>query len=186
MNIVETAQSLKSSQVSNPQFNQIMKLPKIPKPSKNTPSNADDVGTTISNLAFLKKNYEEPAINNLNTLKVIPQVSISLTNELDANNSQKDKNLAHKKSKSFVGKTKDWAGNMWNSIKNIKFKKMFGKAEFKEFRNANGDIVKIPVKKIPLKKKKENNIILKNTISHEQNRIVSTYDGIAVGMYLVS
>ena len=83
MNIVETAQSLKSSQMSNPQFNQIMKLPKIPKPSKNTPSNADDVGTTISNLAFLKKNYEEPAINNLNTLKVIPQVSISLTNELD-------------------------------------------------------------------------------------------------------
>ena len=94
--------------------------------------------------------------------------------------------MAHKKSKSFVGKTKDWAGNMWNSIKNIKFKNMFAKAEFKEFRNANGDIVKIPVKKIPLKKKKENNIKLANKVSHEQNKIVSTYDGIAVGMYLVS
>ena len=44
---------------------------------------------------------------------------------------------------------------MWNSLKKINFKNMFAKAEFKEFRNANGDMVRIPVKKIPLKKKKE-------------------------------
>ena len=88
--------------------------------------------------------------------------------------------------KGLIGRTKIFVGNMWNSIKNFKFKNIFGKTEYKEFRNANGDIVKIPIKKIPLKKKKEINVLIKNKISQEQNRIVSTYNGISVGMYLVS
>ena len=31
---------------------------------------------------------------------------------------------------------------------------MFPKAEYHEYRNANGDMVKIPKKKLPLKKRK--------------------------------
>ena len=177
MNIAETSQSFNPSHIQNSKSNQIIKI------SKNTqknPTATEDTGTTISNLSFLKKNIKEQPLNNLNSQKGIPRVTISLQTEEESNNSQKNKNLAHKKSKSFIKRTKDWAGNIWNSMKDFKFKKIFAKAEYKEFRNANGDIVKIPVKKIPLKKKKESNEILKNKISLEQNRIVST----SIGIYL--
>ena len=48
-------------------------------------------------------------------------------------------------------KTKRWAGTAWSYINIANY---FPKTEYKEYRNCNGDWVKIPVKKIPLKKKK--------------------------------
>ena len=62
---------------------------------------------------------------------------------------------------------------------------MFAKAEFKEFRNVNGDIVRIPVKKIPLKKKKGINENVKNMISKEKNKDINDYNDAATGMYLM-
>ena len=60
---------------------------------------------------------------------------------------------------------------------------MFPKTEYQEYRNANGDMVKIP-KKITFKKKKHLNNNVLNQISKEQNKIVvSTYDGVASGLY---
>ena len=77
----------------------------------------------------------------------IPKDTVSTSTGTDSNNSQKSKS-------NFGGKAKQWAGNIWNSIKKINLKKIFPKAEYQEFRNANGDIVKIPKNKLPLKKKK--------------------------------
>jgi hypothetical protein len=61
---------------------------------------------------------------------------------------------------------------------------MFPKAEFKEFRNANGDLVKIPVKKLPLKKKNNLNEKVKNMISNEKNKDINSYNDAAQGMYI--
>ena len=45
-------------------------------------------------------------------------------------------------------------------------------------------MVKIPKKKLPLKKKKNLNDNILNQISKEQNKIVvNTYDGVASGLY---
>ena len=50
----------------------------------------------------------------------------SLSNSLEDFNTQQDKNSVNAKN-GFFSKTKQWAGNMWNSLKNIQFKKMFAK-----------------------------------------------------------
>ena len=63
-------------------------------------------------------------------------------------------------------------------------KKIFPKQEFKEFRNANGDLVKIPVKKIPLKKKKELNNNTKMIISKEKDKNINNYNYAAEGMFI--
>jgi hypothetical protein len=62
---------------------------------------------------------------------------------------------------------------------------MFPKTEYEEYRNANGDIVKIPKKKIPLKKKTMNNNVSKK-VTEEQNKIVTNYHGAASGLYIIS
>ena len=186
MSIVETTQSLNPSQLPKIQTNKIIKIPKMEKPSQNTPAPIDETGTTISNLNFLKKNLQEQTINNLNSQKEIQKDIKTSTLNKGENNSQKDKKGMEIKKKGFAGRAKNFVGNMWKSIKNFKLKNIFGITEYKEFRNCNGDIVKIPIKKIPLKKKKEISVLIKNKISQEQNRIVSTYNGISVGMYLVT
>ena len=64
---------------------------------------------------------------------------------------EEDKKESNKKNESFYQKTKKWAGNVWSYVNIANY---FPKTEYKEYRNFNGDWVKIPVKKIPLKKKK--------------------------------
>ena len=151
MNVVETAQSLNPSLNANSQVDQVI----------------GTHSTTISNLTFLNKSSLEPTPENLNK---ISKNAESISTQTESNNSQ------IVKKKTFVGRTKEWAGNVWNSIKKFQFRKLFPKTEYKIFRNANGDLVKIPVKKIPLKKKQENAITGKRIkISQEQNGIVSNY-----------
>ena len=151
--------------------------------NNNQEINADKT-ITESNIVFYEKNNQEPSPENINNIQFFPQDTASISTGTESNNSQQSENSQSKK-KSFAVKTKEWAGNMWSSLKKINFKNMFAKAEFKEFRNANGDIVRIPVKKIPLKKKKEVHEITKNIISKEQNRIINDYHGAATGMYLI-
>ena len=180
MNNINSTKSHNSNQSPN---SQIIKTLKNQNQPKNTQPHIDEIATTISNLSFLHKNTLEPIPENLNK---IPQETRT-TSTIESNKSQNNKNIKPTKKNSFAFKTKEWAKNMWNSIKSFKLKKIFAKAEYKEFRNANGDLVKIPVKKIPLKKKKEENVTGKKMkISHEQNKIVSNFDGIATGMYLVA
>ena len=138
-------------------------------------------GTTISNLMFLQKNPE------IMLEKQIPKDTISISTETDSNFSQPG-NLTKMKTKklSFSDKTKQWAGNVWNSIKKINIKKMFPKTEYQEYRNANGDMVKIPKKKIPLKKKTHMNNNVSNKVSEEHNKIVNNYHDAATGLYIIS
>ena len=63
---------------------------------------------------------------------------------------EEDKIDTNKKSENFYKKTKKLAGTLWNYVNIANY---FPKTEYKEYRNCNGDWVKIPVKKIPLKKK---------------------------------
>ena len=77
-------------------------------------------------------------------------------NELNKQSSEKDnikeedKMDTNKKSENFYQKTKKLAGTLWNYVNIANY---FPKTEYKEYRNCNGDWVKIPVKEIPLKKK---------------------------------
>ena len=63
---------------------------------------------------------------------------------------EEDKIDTNKKKENFYQKTKKIAGTLWNFVNIANY---FPKTEYKEYRNCNGDWVKIPVKKIPLKKK---------------------------------
>ena len=63
---------------------------------------------------------------------------------------EEDKIDTNKKNENFYQKTKKLAGTLWNYVNIANY---FPKTEYKEYRNCNGDWVKVPVKKIPLKKK---------------------------------
>ena len=167
MNVIETAQSLNISKNPNTKLEQIITREKNDKAFQNVQTHIEENSTTITNLAFLNKSSLEPTPENLNK---IPQDTKSLSTQSEVNSSQ------IVKKKTFIGRTKEWAGNVWNSIKKFQFRKIFAKPEYKVFRNSNGDIVKIPVKKIPLKKKQENALREKRIkISQEQNGIVCNY-----------
>ena len=173
MNVIETVQSLNTSKNPNTKLEQIITREKNDKAFQNVQTHIEENSTTITNLAFLNKSSLEPTPENLNK---IPQDTKSLSTQSESNNSQNKNSSQIVKKKTFIGKTKEWAGNVWNSIKKFQFRKLFPKTEYKIFRNANGDLVKIPVKKIPLKKKQENAITGKRIkISQEQNGIVSNY-----------
>ena len=174
MNVAETAQSLNPSiNPNNPNTNleQIINTTKEEAKNPNNHTHINENSTTITNLAFLRKSELEPTPENINK---ISQQTSSISTLPEGINSQIKGNITKKKT--FVGRTKEWAGNVWNSIKKFEFKKIFAKTEYKIFRNANGDLVKIPVKKIPLKKKKEDKITGKKIkISQEQSKIVSNF-----------
>ena len=167
MNVIETVQSLNTSKNPNTKLEQIITREKNDKAFQNVQTHIEENSTTITNLAFLNKSSLEPTPENLNK---IPQDTKSLSTQSEVNSSQ------IVKKKTFIGRTKEWAGNVWNSIKKFQFRKIFAKPEYKVFRNSNGDLVKIPVKKIPLKKKQENALREKRIkISQEQNGIVCNY-----------
>ena len=181
MDIVETVQSLNVEQCSNFQPHQIIKTTKFQKHQIKPTQNISENNTTITNINFLPKNLNEQNTNILNM--EIPKDTISISTGTNSNNSQQDTISTNSPKKNFVNKTKELAGSMWSSLKSIKFKKMFAKQEFKEYRNANGDLVKIPVHKIALKKKKEMNENVKKMISEEKNKNVYDYYSASRGMY---
>ena len=184
MKNVDTTQSVNPMIEPNIESNKIIKSNKK---SISEEKNKDltENGTTLSNIMFVQKNPE------IMLEKPIPKDTISTSTGTDSNSSQQENNpnnltKMNKKKLSFSDKTKQWAGNVWNSFKKINIKKMFPKTEYEEYRNANGDIVKIPKKKIPLKKKKYMNNNVNNRVSQEQNKIVSDYHGAATGLYIIS
>ena len=191
MNNVETTQSVNPMIEQNKEPNKIIKENKNINSPEKPIENATEAGTTVSSLFFLqdKSNLSKLQVNLNNQIQkdTIPKDTISTSTGTESVSSQQDNNSTNSniiKPKTFAGKTKQWAGNFWTSIKNIK--NIFPKTEYEEYRNANGDIVKIPKKKIPLKKKKQINDNVNNRISQEQNKVVSTYHGVATGLYIVS
>lgn len=119
----------------------------------------------MTNVQFIedKKDMKEEPIYELNK-------SAEKTDDSSKNSEEpKDTN---QQNESFLQKTKRWAGNVWSYVNVANY---FPKAEFKEYRNANGDWVKIPVKKIPLKKKKveltDEEYIVSKTLDRERGNL---------------
>ena len=120
------------------------------KPQENKPEEEIVEGQTT--VVFLKGKNEEnnDTVYSLNNSS--KKTDDTSNNDLKATNDLKKENNSNQvANEGFLQKTKRWAGNIWSYI-NIK--NYFPKEEFIEYKNANGDIVKIPKKKIPLKKKK--------------------------------
>ena len=135
MNNEDITKSVKPTLKENKESNKILKSNKkeIQQEIKN---DLTEHGTTISNLMFLQANPE------IMLEKKIPKDTTSISTETDSNSTKmKTKKL------SFSDKTKQWAGNVWNSIKKINIKNMFPKTEYQEYRNVNGDMVRIPKKR---------------------------------------
>ena len=97
-----------------------------------------------SKIEFLNINNEEK--NN-------PIYNLNNSSPNIRNNAKEEKNTK----KSLYQKTKKWAGTVLGYMNIANY---FPKTEYIEYRNANGDMVKIPKKKLPLKKKKQ--IVNKN------------------------
>ena len=184
MNIVDTTQSVNPMINTQEQIesNKIIKGNKNIDKTQKASDTATEMGTTVSNLLFL----QDKGLKEINDFKqnTIPKDTISTSTGTESNGSNlSESSKLDNKNLTFAGKTKQWAGNFWNSIKNIK---IFPKTEYQEYRNANGDIVKIPKKKLPLKKKKNINENVNNRISQEQNKVINTYHGAVTGLYIVS
>ena len=106
-------------------------------------------GTVTTTIAFLKteEDKKNDPLYNLNNSIENKNNNISNNNNLSQS---KDEKSVSTTDESFYQKTKRWAKTIWSYV-NVK--NYFPKAEYIEYRNANGDMVKIPKKKIPLKKK---------------------------------
>ena len=120
-----------------------LNLPQPDKPKKAEEEN----GTVLTQVQLLEdKKENKDALYELNK-------SLEKTDDSSKNSTKgsEDPKESTQQNESFLQKTKRWAGNVWSYVNVANY---FPKAEFKEYRNANGDWVKIPVKKIPLKKKK--------------------------------
>ena len=140
-------------------------LPIIQQTKGQEQKNEEEVNTIMTNVQFIedKKDMKEEPIYELNK-------SAEKTDDSSKNSEEpKDTN---QQNESFLQKTKRWAGNVWSYVNVANY---FPKAEFKEYRNANGDWVKIPVKKIPLKKKKveltDEEYIVSKTLDRERGNL---------------
>ena len=150
--------------------------------SKNHEGKNDDTGTMVTQVQLLgKKEDNKDTIYELN--KSLEKTDDSSKGSSKNEEDQKDPN---QQNESFFQKTKRWAGNVWSYVNVANY---FPKAEFKEYRNANGDWVKIPVKKTPLKKKKieeteEEHIVNKTQERDRINLANATIDRIPIPNFL--
>ena len=119
------------------------------KPTENNKEEENTVTQTIVTLLKGKNEENNETLYQLNNSS--KKTDDTSNNSLQKTNDvKKENNSTQTTNEGFLQKTKRWAGNVWSYI-NIK--NYFPKAEYIEYKNANGDIVKIPKKKIPLKKK---------------------------------
>ena len=123
-------------------------FPLLNSPEKNEDNkNENEPGSTMmTQVPFIKELDKKEPIFELNK-------SLEKTDDTSNNSSSKETESKDQvqKNESFYQKTKRWAGTVWSYVNIANY---FPKTEYKEYRNCNGDWVKIPIKKIPLKKKK--------------------------------
>ena len=139
----------KKNEINNSESQNNIKESTLPLDTEIKPSEIqqeNETGTVTTTIGFLNNNEDKKndVLYNLNN-------SLQKTNDTSSNNSSKDQKSVSTSNESFYQKTKRWAGTVW-SYMNIK--NYFPKQEYLEYKNANGDMVKIPKKKLPLKKKK--------------------------------
>ena len=123
-------------------------FPMLNSPEKNeNDKNENEPGSTMmTQVPFIKELDKKEPIFELNK-------SLEKTDDTSNNSSSKETESKDQvqKNETFYQKTKRWAGTVWSYVNVANY---FPKTEYKEYRNCNGDWVKIPIKKIPLKKKK--------------------------------
>lgn len=137
----------------------------------------EENGTQIQFLSNKQEQEKNETIYELNK-------SLEKTDDTSKNSFKigEGQNAPNQQNESFFQKTKRWAGTAWSYINIANY---FPKTEYKEYRNANGDWVKIPKKKIPLKKKKveetdEEHIINKTFDRDRENLTFMTLDKIPI------
>ena len=141
-------------------------LPPIDYNPENKEKEKDDESGTQIQLFKTNPDKQEP-LYQLNK-------SLEKTEDTSKNDSknEEDPKVPNTQNESFLQKTKRWAGNVWNYVNVANY---FPKTEYREYRNANGDWVKIPVKKIPLKNKKiketEEEHIVNKTVDRDQEKL---------------
>ena len=106
----------------------------------------DESGTIMTQVGFLKGESEK----NGTIFELNKSLEKADDNSKNSSSLKEEPKEVQSQNESFLQKTKRWAGNVWSYINIANY---FPKTEYKEYRNTNGDWVKIPVKKIPLKKK---------------------------------
>ena len=124
----------------------IMPIMNSPEKNNNAKKEDENAETMMTQVPFMNELDKKEPIYELNNAS-------EKTDDTSKNSSVKEedsKNLS-RKSESFYQKTKRWAGTVWSYVNIANY---FPKTEYKEYRNCNGDWVKVPIKKIPLKKKK--------------------------------
>ena len=123
-------------------------FPLLNSPEKNINDKKENetASTMMTQVPFIKELDKKEPIFELNK-------SLEKTDDTSNNSSSKETESKDQvqKNESFYQKTKRWAGTVWSYVNIANY---FPKTEYKEYRNCNGDWVKIPIKKIPLKKKK--------------------------------
>ena len=129
------------------------------------PQNKYENDTTVTNVKFITdKNEQKDALDELN----------NASEKTDDTSKNSSNNKEPQQNESFFQKTKRIAGTVWSYINIANY---FPKQEFKEYRNANGDWVKIPLKKIPLKKKKvelnDEDYIVSKTYDRDQGNLAN-------------
>ena len=118
-------------------------------------------------LKIIKKNSKEDSEKNetrscSTVMEAETNINLTIPNysnisELNKSTGIEKDNQKQKQKLGLMSRTKSWMGNIWQSMKKVNVKKFWQKAEFIEYKTANGDIIKIPKKKLNLKKKKNLN-----------------------------
>ena len=145
----ESSQNNNNNKEENPSNKEEIKESSAPLESEGNKEekekeNIDSMLMTKIGLIKESDEKEDYSIYNLNNPeKKVEDQKNNLTVQTDA----KDKKLENE---TFYQKTKRWAWTIWSYVNIVNY---FPKEEFTEYRNVNGDIVRIPKKKIPLKKK---------------------------------
>ena len=160
-----------------------IKMSSLPLDMEQKQDDAENINGTVSTLLGpLQKGVEEKkdAISNLT--KSTEKTEETSNNSLEGSN--KDEKA---ETESFYQKTKRWAGTVWNYV-NIK--NYFPKTEYIEYRNCNGDIVKIPKKKLPLKNKrveqtKEQYIVNKTVDRDNQKILINAADNFPLASHFI-
>lgn len=116
----------------------------------NSPINEieNDNHTTLTSQIFLNKS--EIAIDNLNN--TLPIMDKNKDPVLDVNKSRASALSENTVKESFATKTKKWAGGIWRTVTQINWKKFLAKPEYIECYDSAGNKIKVPKRKIPLKK----------------------------------
>ena len=155
-------------------------LPLKMEQKKSYPENVN--GTEATTLGFLNnvKDEKKDTLSNLTK-------STEKTEDTSNNNLKMENKAEKEETESFYQKTKRWAGSLWSYV-NIK--NYFPKTEYIEYRNCNGDMVKIPKKKIPLKKKRvevtKEQYIVNKTFDRDNQKIhMNVIDNIPLASHFV-